>query len=145
MKIYLLIAVVLVIAVSFMIQAICPVVALAQGGGFTGPGPQDSVEPFTELGTIDSALAGAHRYDVTLVGNIVKHLGNDEYLFRDRTGEIVSIIHGDIWEGRNITPITNVWLTGKIKRHKRKIVFEVRSMPFPGRDIGPLPPFNKKK
>ena len=78
-------------------------------GGFQGPSSHSV-----------TTVAAAHKtWDdtyVTLVGHIVQRLSNDDYLFRDATGEIVVDIDHHIFRGQTVTPQTRVRITGEVDK-----------------------------
>ncbi len=78
------------------------------GGGFTGPG----------LSVISAAQAREMRDDtnVTLRGNIVRHLGGEDYLFQDASGTIQVEIDQHKWAGQNIAPGDVVTLHGEVDK-----------------------------
>lgn len=81
--------------------------ALAQ---FTGPSLAGAVS------TVEQARSASFNSDVTVVGNIVAHVREDKYLFRDPTGEIRIEIEGPVWQGRQIGPETRVRLRAEVDR-----------------------------
>ena len=52
---------------------------------------------------------------VTLEGYIVKQLGDDNYIFKDDTGEIKVEIDAEGFRGANVTPKTRVRIVGVTK------------------------------
>lgn len=81
--------------------------AMAQ---FTGPSSAGRAATVAEAGNV--------RLDtvVTLTGNIVNHIRDDYYTFRDGTGEMRVEIERDVWRGREVTPETKVRITGEVER-----------------------------
>lgn len=77
-------------------------------GGFVGPGPA----------VIGTAQVKEMRDDanVSLRGNIVQHLGGDDYLFRDATGTVQVEIDHNKWNGRKVTPTDVVVLHGEVDK-----------------------------
>ncbi|GAA5108468.1 OB fold stress tolerance protein YgiW [Orbus sasakiae] len=66
---------------------------------------------------------------VTLQGNIVQHLGDKMYLFRDSSGDINVKIKGKLWQGRTVTPNDTVQITGEVDTHRYKSTdVEVKSL-----------------
>ena len=53
---------------------------------------------------------------MTLTGHIVHRMphDDDDYLFRDETGEIVVDIDHDVFRGQTVTPQTKVRITGEV-------------------------------
>lgn len=79
-----------------------------QGGGFKGPG--------VETTSIKNALDMDDDALVRLKGNIVKSLGDDQYVFKDATGTIEVEIDDKRWMGQTITPNDTVEIYGKIDK-----------------------------
>ncbi len=75
-------------------------------GGFTGP----SVVSHT---TVKTALNAADDEAVVLTGYITHSLGNEEYTFKDATGEITIEIDDDEWHGLEATPETKLVIHGE--------------------------------
>ncbi|WP_025822687.1 NirD/YgiW/YdeI family stress tolerance protein [Shewanella marina] len=73
-------------------------------------GPEQSSKATT-------AAAALHSKDDTMVeltGNIVKSLGDEKYLFRDKTGEIEVEIENSLWRHIIVTEATVVKLRGEL-------------------------------
>jgi uncharacterized protein (TIGR00156 family) len=51
---------------------------------------------------------------VTLRGTIVKKISNDEYIFKDATGEILVDIDKYEWKGIDVTADTLIQISGKV-------------------------------
>ena len=83
--------------------------AFAQGG-FVGPSATPEAKSVAEAkGLPDDAR-------VTLQGNILRGLGDEKYLFRDKTGEIVVEIDDEIGRGQTVEPKDAVEIRGEIDR-----------------------------
>jgi uncharacterized protein (TIGR00156 family) len=69
---------------------------------------------------------------VVLDGSISKRLGDEKYMFRDASGEIVVIVANSAWQGTEVTPKVKVRITGQIKRFlflfKQKIIVKEVSL-----------------
>jgi uncharacterized protein (TIGR00156 family) len=78
------------------------------GGGFVGPGPA----------VIGAAQVKEMRDDanVSLRGNVIQHLGGDDYLFRDSTGTVQVEIDHDKWGGLKVSPEDVVTLHGEVDK-----------------------------
>lgn len=81
-------------------------------GGFQGPTAQAKVN------TVAEARKAWDDTPVTLTGNIVQRLphDDDDYLFRDATGEIVVDIDHELFMGRTVTPETKVRIFGEVDK-----------------------------
>ncbi|HAJ99384.1 MAG TPA: hypothetical protein DCM62_05100 [Bacteroidales bacterium] len=75
---------------------------------FSGPGQR------RETTTTDQARRMVPGRYVTLEGNIVSHIREDYYLFRDASGEIRVQIESQLWQGREVNPNTRVRLRGEV-------------------------------
>lgn len=85
--------------------------AMAQsGGGFVGPGPAVSGT------TVQQALTMRDDSPVTLTGKIVSSLGDEKYLFRDATGEIIIEIDDEDWRGITVSPETTLEIVGEVDK-----------------------------
>ncbi len=86
-------------------------------GGFTGPGPAAlSVKQAVEL---------ADDTWITLKGHIVRHEGEDIYLFKDSSGEARVEIDDDAWGGQHIGPNDFVELVGKVDKDWGRVELEI--------------------
>ena len=85
----------------------------------------DSVSSVT---SVKQALKMRDDSVVTLRGNIVKRLSDDNYLFQDKTGTIVVEIEYKYWAGLSVNSKDTLELTGKIDRDFNKIELEVFSV-----------------
>lgn len=79
-------------------------------GGFQGPMAQ------AQVSTVAEARKARDDTPVTLTGHIVQRLphDDDDYLFRDDTGEIVVDIDHHVFRGQNVTPQTRVRISGEV-------------------------------
>lgn len=96
---------------AFLAIALCSVIATAAAGAqFTGPSQQG--RPATVQEARDARL-GTY---VTVTGNVVAHIRDDYYTFRDETGEIRVEIPPRLWRDRKVAPETKVRLVGEVDR-----------------------------
>lgn len=95
--------------------------ALAQTatGGFTGPATVVTVEQTKAL-TDDT--------HVTLQGQIERHLGGENYLFRDSTGTVEIEIDERRWNGQSVSPQDKVEISGEIDKHWTSIEIDVKRL-----------------
>ena len=77
---------------------------------FTGPSAQGKTS--TVAATRNLRL-GSY---VTLTGNVVTHLREEYFTFRDKTGEIRVEIPEKVWRGQNVSPTTSVRIMGEVSR-----------------------------
>ena len=81
----------------------------ATTGGFTG---EKTITTVTDAKTLRDDTK------VTLEGNIVKHLGGKQYLFKDATGEIEVEIGRKDWRGVQVGPEDTVIIFGEVDHHR---------------------------
>lgn len=84
--------------------------SVAARGGFEGPGIAQSVT------TVKEALSARDDTMVTLRGNIISSLGDEKYMFKDSTGEIIVEIDDEDWYGVKVTPENTVEIYGEVDK-----------------------------
>ena len=84
---------------------------------FTGPSAMGRVS------TVEEARSAPLDTYVTVTGNIVAHLREDYYTFRDQTGEIRVEIEPPVWKNRKIGPDTAVRLVAEVDRNAAGTVY----------------------
>lgn len=94
--------------VLILVAFLLPAIALAQ---FTGPTVQG------QASTVAQAQKARVDSYVTVTGNIVSHLREDYYTFRDSTGEIRVEIEPEVWRNREVGPNTTVRLLAEVDRN----------------------------
>ena len=90
------------------------------GGGFQDDGSAQVV-----VTPVKQALKMRDDSIVILRGNIVRRIGDDKYLFRDATGEIVVEIDDEDWGGVTAGPKDTLELSGEIDRDFNKVKVDV--------------------
>ena len=75
---------------------------------FEGPGSTTSIVTVDSINDLDDDDK------VILEGNLVKKTGKEEYLFKDKTGEIKVEIEDDILQGITVTPETLIRIKGEV-------------------------------
>lgn len=94
--------------------------------GFTGDrmhngGFKDGNVNTGNITTVQQALKGSDNATVVLQGNIIKRLKDeDEFLFRDSTGEIVIEVEDEAWNGQDVSPSDKITIEGKVDTHKTR-------------------------
>ena len=78
--------------------------------GFTGP---------VRIFTVSQIQTFPHKANAILTGNIVASLGNERYLFRDSSGEIIIKIKNNRWWGLSVGPNDRIEIGGELKRDRR--------------------------
>lgn len=80
-------------------------------GGFVGNGQQVSV-----ITTIAQALKARDDEPVQLTGTIISQIDNDEFIFRDSTGEIKIDVDDKAWQGQNVGFNDKITVYGKVDK-----------------------------
>ena len=83
------------------------------GGGFQGPSAVDVV-------TVEQASRMKDDSQVILRGSIESSLGDEKYLFKDKTGSIRIEIDDDDWKGLVVKPSDVVEIRGEVDSHLMK-------------------------
>ncbi|RKS84800.1 uncharacterized protein (TIGR00156 family) [Orbus hercynius] len=63
---------------------------------------------------------------VTLQGHIIKQVGDENYIFKDATGEINVEIDHKYWQGQTVTPNDNVEIVGEVDKDWGSIGIDVK-------------------
>ncbi|ARJ41928.1 TIGR00156 family protein [Pantoea alhagi] len=90
-----------------------------QKGGFKGP--QNVV-------TVKEAKEMKDDSWITVRGNIVKRLSDDDYLFQDATGTLSVEIDEEDWKGQSISPGDKVELQGELDKAFNDAQLEVKQV-----------------
>lgn len=80
-------------------------------GGFEGPNANA-----TPASTVAEALTLNDDANVVLTGKIVNSLGDEEYTFRDATGDIIIEIDDEDWNGAKVTPEDTIEINGEVDK-----------------------------
>jgi uncharacterized protein (TIGR00156 family) len=100
----------------------------AQEGGFNGPGRESSRRGQGELVTVAEAKSLADDTRVVLQGTVVNSLGDEEYTFKDESGEIVVEIDRRVWNGVSVGPNDRVEIYGEVDADRRGAEIDVRTI-----------------
>lgn len=92
--------------------------AMAQTGGFTGPGA-------TQEGTVAQLKTLPDDAHLILKGNIVRNVQGDKYEFKDATGTVELEIDRKYWNGQNVKPENTVKLIVEVNKNLLKTEYEV--------------------
>lgn len=92
--------------------------AMAQTGGFTGPGA-------TQVGTVAQLKTLPDDAHLILKGNIVRNVQGDKYEFKDATGTVELEIDRKYWNGQNVKPENTVKLVVEVDKDLLKTEYEV--------------------
>lgn len=115
-----------------------PVFAANTQGGFNGPTSTQSSAQTTNQGggfvgsnsvtTVEQAKAMKDNTWVTLRGNIVERVSDDNYTFKDSTGTINVDIDHKRWKGVTITPQDVVELQGEVDKDWGSVEIDVKQI-----------------
>jgi len=117
-----------------MLKAILMTTGLTAAGVAMANTPvnQAAIAPAT-LTTVKHALTAKDNTPVKLHGQVVKSLGDEKYQFRDKTGSITVDVDDELWQGRPISPNTNVTLIGEVDidyKPLKRVEIEVDQVQF---------------
>ena len=119
----------ILVAVLFMAAGS---VAFAQG--FTGNGSAAQAGGFIEDGSskvvtpIKAAKKMRDDTIVTIRGNIIRRIGDDKYMVRDASGEMVVEIDDEDWGGVTASSADLLELTGEVDKDFTKVKIDVYSV-----------------
>lgn len=90
---------------------------------YTGPQEQNKVSVAQLKDLADDSWA-------TLEGKLVKHLGGENYMFRDASGEVeVEVeVDQDVWRGTEVGPDDLIRIRGEVDHSWNKTEVEVESL-----------------
>ncbi|WP_075183386.1 YgiW/YdeI family stress tolerance OB fold protein [Pantoea sp. 1.19] len=121
-------------AVLAMIALVSTPVFAAQTGGFVDANgkPQATQGGFSGPAASRATVAQAKEMKddswVTLEGNIVQRVGDEDYTFRDATGEMRVEIDHKRWNGQNVSPTDKVRLTGELDKDFNAVELDVKEV-----------------
>ncbi|AVP92938.1 MULTISPECIES: YgiW/YdeI family stress tolerance OB fold protein [Aeromonas] len=88
---------------------------------YTGPQEQNKVSVAQLKDVADDQW-------VTLEGKLVKHLGGENYTFRDESGEVEVEVDGDVWRGVEVGPNDLIRIRGEVDHSWNKTEVEVEHL-----------------
>lgn len=89
-------------------------------GGFTGPsGSNSNVE------NVAQALQARDDLDIILTGQLLRALGDEQYIFADESGEIIVEIDDDKWHGQDVGPEDLVTIVGEVDKEWNEVTIDV--------------------
>ena len=65
---------------------------------------------------------------VTLIGRVTSRISDDDYMFRDATGEIPVGIDDQVWRGQNVSPDKEVRISGEVDHERNGVRIDVRAL-----------------
>ena len=103
---------------------------LASAGSFTMANPTGGFQDTNRasVSTIQQALKMPDNSFVTIKGNIIKRLSNDEYMFKDSTGSMTIEIDEDKWQGQVINSKDVIEISGEIEKKYNSTKLDVDSI-----------------
>lgn len=88
-------------------------------GGFTGP---------VTVVTAEQAKSMSEDNRVTLRGTIERHIGGENYLFKDTSGTIEVEIDDRRWAGQTVSPQDKVEIYGEVDKNWRSVEIDVKKI-----------------
>ncbi|QUJ67365.1 NirD/YgiW/YdeI family stress tolerance protein [Photobacterium sp. GJ3] len=104
-----------------LISLALPLTAMAAQGGYTGPNETQNAPT-----TVAQAMQAADDSRVSLTGHIIASLGDEEYRFKDSTGEMIVEIDHHLWGDRQVGPDTEVTLMGEVDKDTHETTVDVK-------------------
>lgn len=89
-------------------------------GGFNGPS--------ASMMTVEKAKTMRDDTWVTLRGTIEQRVGDDHYIFRDKTGTLDVDIDHKRWNGQTVTPKDTVELQGEVDKDWNSVELDVKTI-----------------
>lgn len=86
---------------------------------------------FDETQAVKTVAAALNANDDTFVilqGSIVKQIDNDEFLFKDATGEVEIDVSKHAWNGQNIGPQDTIEIRGRVDKEFTKTEIDVKQI-----------------
>lgn len=102
--------------------------AVAQGGFQANP--TNNTGGFgAAITSIKSAQQAKDGSLVAIEGNIVRQVGEDDFIFRDLAGNEIRIdVDDDAWKGQTIQPQDRIVIQGKVDKDRRSTEIEVKNI-----------------
>lgn len=107
--------------------------SMAQGGfqannQGTPSAQQGFVDTSATVKSVREALNAREHTPVILVGSIVRQIDDNEFLFKDSTGEVEIDVSEYAWNGQSITPQDTVEIHGFLDKEWNKTEIEVQNI-----------------
>ena len=123
-------------AVAILTTMMLSASALADEGGFTGPGSTNTTTstqggfsaPSSSITTVVNTRTLGDDAWVTLKGNIEQRTGDNSYEFLDKTGSIALKIDRKRWNGLTISPGDVVIIQGKVDKGLNDLKVDVKQI-----------------
>lgn len=78
-----------------------------------------------EVVTVEQVKEMRDDTNVVLEGSIIRQIADEDYLFRDETGEIQVEIDDDVWKNQQVDSDTTVRIMGEFDKGFRNMEIEV--------------------
>ena len=75
-----------------------------------------------------TALNAGDDAKIELTGNIISSVSHEEYIFRDKTGEVKVEIDDNLWRGATVTPETPVVIRGEVDKDWSEVTIDADSI-----------------
>jgi uncharacterized protein (TIGR00156 family) len=89
------------------------------GGGFTGA---------VTVVTAEQAKTLSDNTKVTLRGTIERHVGGENYIFKDASGTIEVEIDDRRWEGQTVAPQDRIEIFGEVDKNWTSVEIDVKKL-----------------
>lgn len=89
---------------------------------------QGFIDDSLTVRTVQDALNASDNSPVVLVGSIVKQIDDNEFLFKDSTGQVEIDVSKRAWAGQTITPQDTIEIRGFLDKEWHQTEIEVKSV-----------------
>lgn len=100
--------------------------AKVQAGGFTGPKAYGFTGPGPAPATVEQVLCMRNESNVYMQGRILKNLGPEKYIFKDKTGIIFLEIDDSRWGEQQVSPDDVVDIYGRLGKSWTRVEVAVK-------------------
>lgn len=104
------------------------VVAEGPRKGFYQNNNQGFQGEITVISTVKEVFGAYDDAYVALEGNIIKQIGDNDYIFKDATGEIKIEIENKAWRGQSITPNDKVRILGEVEQRQPQNEVDIKQI-----------------
>lgn len=89
---------------------------------------QGFIDESLTVRTVQDALNASDNSPVVLVGSIVKQIDDNEFLFKDSTGQVEIDVSKRAWNGQTITPQDTIEIHGFLDKEWNKTEIDVKKI-----------------
>ncbi len=101
-------------------------------GGFNDGTQRSQTQGFFDesaaVKTVAAALKASDDTPAIIEGKIIKQIDNDEFIFKDSTGEIVIDVSKRAWNGQTISPADTIQIRGSVDTEWNKTEIDVKQV-----------------